>query len=88
MFQSLKKLITEQGRVSLDDGDRRHFVQAWLRRTLKLQLVFCERYHAGVVTVRSPSPAARAAVRLAEFDLKQALQQECGVKLRQLTIRS
>lgn len=88
MFQGLEKLISEKGSVSLDDGDLRHFIQAWLRRTLKVQPVFCERYHAGVVTMRSPSPAVRAAIRLAEFDLKQALQQECGVKLVRLSIRA
>lgn len=87
MFRKLS-LRLPNGARQLADSDLRHFVEQWLRRTLRVEQVYCERYHAGVVTVRAPSPAVRAALKLAEVDLKRALQQECGVKLRQLTIRS
>lgn len=87
MFRRVGSLVPSAGR-RVGDEDMRHWVQGWLRRELRVEQVYCERFADGVLTVRSPSPAVRAAVKLAEFDLGRALVQECDVKLVRLSIRS
>lgn len=88
VFQPLPNLVVGRGRQPLTDLDVQHFIQRWLQETLKVEMVYCERYHAGSATVRSPSPAVRATVRMLEFELQGALTQECGQTLQQLSIRS
>lgn len=88
MFQPLGRLTQQKGVRRLDETDVRHFVQTWLRTHLKLDHVNCEGYRAGVVTVRSASPAVRAAVKVLEFDLGRALKQECEQNLQRIIIRA
>lgn len=86
MLQSLSEFLRKRTGAAWEEADARHFVQTWLREKTKTQQLYCERFQDGVALVRAISPAVRMVVKLAEYDLQQALTEAGGPKLKEVRV--
>lgn len=86
MLQPLSSVITQKKSATWDESDARHFIQAWLRRQLHTERVFCVGFASGVATIQATSPAVRQMAHLLEFELKEVILEAGGPVLSAIKI--
>lgn len=85
MLHSLQSVLGNRG-ASLDETDRRHFIQSFLRGLLHTEALYCEHAHHGVVVVRVGSATLRQEVILLQHDVACMLEREFGFLLTTLRV--
>ena len=86
MLQPLSQIVQNARPRTWDESDTRHFIQAWLRGEMHTEKMYCVSFSAGVATVQASSPAMRQAVKLLEYDLREALQKNNGPELKEVKV--
>jgi hypothetical protein len=86
MLQPIGKFFKNRAAVALDEVDRRHFIERYLRDKIGTSALFCDRASQGRIIVRAASPPVRQEVYLLEYDLAKELKREVSFDLKELTV--